>query len=148
EHFADPKNRVTCTSILVTPTPNRLQFECYGAIGDWSDVGHLIAKPTHAGVAWFPDANVAFLDATSTVWSALRLAALGQPNGSAVISGVAEYEMTEWLREPYRNRERAAAIRAALESETWVRSFRVASSNPLNKALYGYAHLLGFRRSL
>lgn len=99
-------------------------------------------------MAWFPDANVAFLPATEGVWNALRVAALGSPNGSTVITGVIEYEMKEWLSEPWRNKDRANDIRAAMEGETWIRKFRMGQVAPLDLAIMGYTRLLGVRRFL
>ena len=148
EHLLNPKNRDPRSSLVLTPNPGRLRFGYFGNPGNWDTVASYIAGPVRWPVTWFPDANVAFLDATTRVWDALRLAALGSPNGTVVISGVAEAEMTEWLNDPYRNKERAAAIKAALDGETWIRKFRVAPSDRLNAALYSYTHLLGFRRSL
>jgi hypothetical protein len=59
---------------------------------------------------------------------------------------VVEAEITEWLKLPYRNQKRAADMKAALDGGTWIKNFRVAPSDPYNTALYGYTHLLGFRR--
>lgn len=146
DHLLDPKNRDHRGPLLLTANSERLHFGYFGNRGDWNTVAGYIGGPTRWPVTWFPDANVAFLDATKPVWDALRLAALGTPNGSTVISGVAEAEMTAWLKEPYRNKDRAAAIKAAMDGETWCRKFGL--SHPLDAALYSYTHLLGFRRSL
>ncbi|MBI1913358.1 MAG: hypothetical protein HYS12_01160 [Planctomycetes bacterium] len=146
DYLLDPGNRDERSSRFTNP--NRLHFNYLGVYGSWGDVAGIIAEPMCSSLAWFPDANVAFLDPTTPVWDALRLSALGSPIGSTVISGVAEYEMKEWLNDPYRNKERAADIKAAMVGETWIRKFRIAPSHTLNKALYGYTHLLGFRRSL
>lgn len=148
DHLLNPKNRDRRSPIISTANSNRLQFGYYGNPGDWSTVADYIAGPVRWPVTWFPDANVAFLEATTPVWDALRLSALGTPNGNTVISGVVEAEMTEWLNAPYRNKDRAVAIKAAMDGETWIRKFRVGTSNPMNLGLYSYTHLLGFRRSL
>lgn len=148
DHLLNPKNRDRRSPIISTANSNRLQFGCYGNPGDWSTVADYISGPARWPVTWFPDANVAFLEATTPVWDALRLSALGTPNGNTVISGVVEAEMTEWLADPYRNKDRAVAIKAAMDGETWIRKFRLGPSNPMNLGLYSYTHLLGFRRSL
>ncbi|MCE9545948.1 MAG: hypothetical protein K8T25_10575 [Planctomycetia bacterium] len=148
DHLLNPKNRDRLSALLVTADSDRLQVEYFVNRGDWHTVANYIDGPTRWPVTWFPDANVAFLDTTTPVWDALRLAALGTPNGSTIISGVAEAEMTEWLNDPYRNKDRAAAIKAAMDGETWCGKFRVGPSHPLNAALHSYTHLLGFRRSL
>jgi hypothetical protein len=148
DHLLDPNYRDPGGSVATTLDPNRLHFQYGRLLGDWRGVARLIVNPMGSGAAWFPDANVAFLDATEPVWQALRWVALGSPSGSTVITGVTEAEMTEWLNDPYRNKERAAIIKGAMESQTWIRSFRIGASHPLNTALHGYTNLLGFRRSL
>src|SRR5271157_426637 len=148
DHLRNPKHHDPRSCLLLTANPGRLQLVDSGTPGDWNTVAGYIGGLTRWPVTWFPDANVAFLDATTPVWDALRLAALGTPNGSTVISGVVEAEMTEWLNTPYHNKGRAVAIRAAMDGETWIRKFRVGPSHPLNTALYSYTHLLGHRRSL
>jgi hypothetical protein len=148
DHLLDPENRDPTSAGVVSLDRNRLHYRYLGLYGTWGDIAGLITAPTFAGTAWFPDANVAILDQTAPVWDALRLTSLGSPIGSTVISGVTEFELKEWLNEPYRNRQRADSIKAALEDETWIRKFRMGIGHPLNKALYGYSHLLGFRRSL
>jgi hypothetical protein len=147
DHFRNPKNRDR-SSLLLKRNPDQLRFTYSTSLGDWNTVVSYIAGPLRWPVTWFPDANVAFLGATWSVWDALRLAALGSPNPTTVISGVAEAEMADWLNDPYHNKERAAAIKAAMENETWIKKFRIGPSDPLNAALYGYALLLGFRRLL
>jgi hypothetical protein len=101
DHLLNPKNRDSLSPLVLTPNPDRLQFGYFGNPGDWNTVAGYIAGPVRWPVTWFPDANVAFLDATTPVWDALRLAALVSPNDTAVISGVAEAEMAEWLDDPY-----------------------------------------------
>ena len=65
-----------------------------------------------------------------------------------MISGVAGCEIEEWLREPWRNKERANAIRAAMDGATWISKFRMGRSTPRDLAIVTYAHLLGVRRLL
>ena len=72
---------------------------------------------------WLPDANVAINHAADAVWNGLRAEALGSPIGSTVITGVVEYEIKDWLNDPSRNKERADAIREAMNAGTWVRRF-------------------------
>ena len=148
DHLLNQKNRDRRSPLFTPGNSDRLRFGYFGNPGDWNTVAGYIGGPVRWPVIWFPDANFAFLDATTPVWEALRLAALGTRNGNTVISGVAEAEMSKWLTDPYRNADRAAAIKAAMDAETWIRKFRVGSSHPLKPALYNYTHLLGFRRSL
>jgi hypothetical protein len=148
EHFADPKNWDPTNRVPATAGLGRLTLWYAGKPGTWADVARAVTDPRNANAAWFPDANVAFLPATTPVWDALRVAALGCPAGTTILSGVAEAEMQEWLADPYRLKDRAAAIRTALAGRTWVRRFRVANDDPLNVALVDYTHLLGFRRLL
>lgn len=147
DHLRDPKNRDPRSPVTIGPNPDRLSFIYMRGPGGWHDVARFIRRTTQE-VAWFPDANVAFLEPTTPVWDALRLTALGSPGGSTVISGVVEYEMAEWLKNPYHNKSRAADIAAAMASETWLKKFRMGPSQLMYKALYGYTRLLGFRRTL
>jgi hypothetical protein len=148
DHLLNRKHHDSRDPIIVDANPNRLVFSYFRNRGDWNTVASYIAGLTRWPVTWFPDANVAFLDAAAPVWHALRVAALGEQHAPTVISGVVEAEMKEWLDDPYRNKERAADIKAALNEQTWIRRFRIPTTHPLNAALYNYTHLLGFRRSL
>jgi hypothetical protein len=148
EHFRTPRRRDRPSLISIDYDPNRLQFQYLSGEGDWHTVARLISDRDRWPVAWMPDANVAFLDDTTPVWDALRAVALGNPDGSTVVTEVIEGEMTEWLDLPYRNRDRAVDIKAALAGSTWIKKFRVGPADPYNILLYGYTHLLGFRRGV
>jgi len=146
EHFRDPRRRDDPSPVAFNGDPNRLRFLYSGGEGDWNTVVRFISDRDRWPVAWIPDANVAFLDATTPVWDALRAVALGNPDGSTVVTGVVEAEMIQWLNLPYHNQKRAADIKAALDGNTWIKKFRVDPADPHNATLYGYAHLLGFWR--
>jgi len=120
----------------------------FGRQGSWSDVAQMIQSPRMRGVNWVPDSNVAFLPAARPVWDALRVAALGNPEGSTLITGTVEYEMKEWLAEPYRQPDLAAMINEAIETNSWIRTLRDDPNHPLRAAVVNYTHLLGFRRAL
>jgi hypothetical protein len=146
EHFHDPRRRDLPSRIAINDNPNRLRFRYLGDHGDWNTVVRFIYDHDRWPVAWIPDANIAFLDGTTPVWEALRASALGNPDGSTVVTGVVEAEMTQWLNSPYHNQKRAADIKAAMDGSTWIRIYRIDPANPYSTALYGYTHLLGFRR--
>jgi hypothetical protein len=63
-----------------------------------------------------------------------------------VITGVVERELKEWLDDPWREKERANDIRAAMDAGTWIRRFRFGQLGPIDLAIMGYTHLLGVRR--
>lgn len=137
------------SSRLVLPGDHiRLCGKHYGWTGNWHNIAELITHATRLPVQYFPDANVAFREDTENVWDALRIAAMGSNNASTVISGVVEYELSEWLKEPRHNRDRANAIRTALEGRTWISRFGMRPESPLYLSIFGYAHLLGIRRTL
>jgi hypothetical protein len=147
EHFRDPRRRDQASPLILSSDyPDRLHFQYSCDKRDWNTVARFISGPKQWPVAWIPDANVAVLDITTPVWDALRAVALGNPRGSTVITSVVNAELAEWLDQPYRNQKRAADIKAALDGGTWIKKFRVGLSDPYNSALYGYTHLLGFRR--
>jgi hypothetical protein len=145
-HFSDPRRHDRPSRVAISDNPNRLKFLYLVGKGDWNTVARFIFGRSRWPVDWIPDSNIAFLDATTPVWDALRAVALGNPDGATVVTGVVEAEMTEWLNLPYRNQERAANIKAALDAGTRIKRFLVDRTNPYNTALCGYAHLLGFRR--
>jgi hypothetical protein len=146
EHFRDPRRRDQPSPVAICGDPNRLCFRYFSGAGDWNTVARFISDRDGWPVAWIPDANVAFLVTTTPVWDALRAVALGNPDGSTVVTGVVEAEMAQWLNSPYHNEKRAADIKAAMDSSTWIKKFRLDPASPYSIALYGYTQLLGFRR--
>lgn len=148
EHFRDPRYHDPPSQIAINDDPNRLHFRYFGDKGGWDTVARFVLDRDRWPVAWIPDANVAILDATEPVWDALRAVALGNPNGSTVLTGVVEAELMQWLNLPYRNQKRAKDIKVAMDGDTWIKKFRVDLSNPYNTALCGYTHLVGFRRRI
>lgn len=148
DHLVDPQNKDRRGLLHLNSSRERLRFSYTCDDGNWATVARLVAQSTMSALTWFPDSNVCFLDATSPVWEALRLAGLGNPTGSTVISNVIAAELSDWLSEPYRNEDRAASIKAAISNETWIKSFRLEGSESLRQAAYYYTNLLGFRRSL
>jgi hypothetical protein len=148
EHLSDPKNWDNPTLAQKLPDENRLRFKYAIMPATWSKLAEAIRGPNLAGVTWFPDANVAFLEATTPIWDAFRVAASNDPNGSVILSGVAEGEMQEWLAKPYHHPDRAHAIQEALDNQTWIRRFVFDPTHPVATATFAYAHLLGYRRFL
>lgn len=148
EYLFDPEKRDRPDLISLGHGPERLVYSHFGEPGDWRTVAGFISGLRRWPVTWFPDANVAINDAAAPVWDALRVAGLAAPDGSAALSGVVEAELREWLDDPYRNKERANAIKASLDGSGWIRKFLVSPSHPLNPAMYWYTQLLGFRRGL
>lgn len=147
-HFLNQRQQDPRSPLLLTAMPRRLVFEFDRIEGDWNTVAGFVGGPNPWPVVWCPDANVAFLDATAPVWDALRLAALGPYGARTVISGVAEAEMEEWLTDPRHHVDRAAAIKDALDAETWIRRTQLNRSSRLFSVACNYTHLLGVRRSL
>lgn len=148
DHLWNPANQNSRDPLTVLSDPRRLTYQHEGNPGDWNTVANYIFGPRPWPVMWFPDTNVAILDQAAPVWEAFRKAGLGSPDGVAVLSGVVEGELNEWLADPYRNPDRARAIRDSLRTQRWVRAYRVTPNHPLNPVLLWYTHLLGFRRQL
>ncbi len=126
----------------------RLRFRYEGSPGDWGNIARTIYGPNQLSVAWFPDANIAFRDDTEEVWTSLRLAGLGSKDGSAILSGVVEAEMMEWLNDPWKHADRAAVIKHAMEQSTWLKRFPLYTEELYSSALLDYMQLLGVRRRL
>jgi len=82
------------------------------------------------------------------IWEALRKAASHQSGSKAVISATVEYEMQEWLIDPWRWQDRARSIAEGLEQGSWLTRFRLPVSHSLYPVLVSYAQLLGRRRAL
>lgn len=148
-HLLDSNFRDPPCPIALSGDPNRLTRQYRFAPGNWATVARAISGPNQRPVTWFPDANVVFRQDTDLVWAALRAAAIGRPGGSAVISGVIEAEITDWLNDPWGLKKRAEDIRDALNLGTWIKKFRLMGRTPvMDSAMLSYAVLLGARRSL
>ena len=147
-HLQNPKFRDKRSPLIDTIKGNRLRPGYFVGRGDIQTAAGFIAGLHSWPVTWFPDANVAFRSDTQVLWDALRLAALGQRQDKVVIAGTVEYEMQEWLADPWQHKERAGAIKTALEQKTWLKKFGMATSHPLYPAVLGYTYLLGRRRLL
>ena len=148
DHLRNPNNRDLSSPLLLNADTNRLALRYKEYPGDWSTIANYIHGPNGWPVMWYPDANIAFLNQTTPIWDALRLAALGTSQGKTVISEVAEAEMTEWLNKPYHNEDRATAIKAAIDGGTWISTFRLEETHPLRSSIYNHTLLLGSRRLL
>jgi hypothetical protein len=148
DHLQNP-NFVDRPSSILYPgdEANRLTFRFTERLGGWQSVADWIRRGNTA-VTWFPDTNVAIRSDTNEVWQALRAAGLGSPAGSAVISGVVEAELNEWLKSPRHNEKRAAVISQALEEGTWLQKHRFDLASSAGKGMVGYSYLLGIRRQL
>ncbi len=148
EHLSDPTFQDGNSTIALDPNRNRLVLWYGSNPGDWNTVAKYISQlATHRSITWCPDTNVAVLPATEPVWEALRIAAW-TTNASTLITGVVEWEIKDWLDDPWRMTERATAIRAAMKAGSWITTFRMSYKPPIEFASYAYAHLLGVRRSL
>lgn len=144
EHFEDPTFR---DQKAVGPGHGRLSF-MYGKLdGNWETIARIIQQCATTPGHWYPDANVAFLPATEVIWEALRTAGLGTPGGVGALTSVALAEMDEWLRSPFRLKDRARNISEAIANNTWLHAEKKPSF-PFGLGIRGYMLLLGERRRL
>jgi hypothetical protein len=148
DHLCNPTYHDKPSSIVLPIDPARCSPHYMKGKGNWGNVAEYIAGTKRWPVKWFPDANVAFRDDTQVIWDALRVAALGSKTGSTGITGVAGYEMKEWLDDPWHHKNRAQDIRTALDGGTWIKKLHIRPDSPLYPAILGYTHLLGKRRSI
>src|SRR5207248_7933347 len=108
--------------IALSTNPDRLCFGFGECDGNWRVVADLISQASRWPVTWFPDANIAFIPQTEVVWEALRMAGLGIRGGVAALTTAVRGEMEEWLNAPFRLKDRANDIKAALDNATWLRT--------------------------
>jgi hypothetical protein len=145
DHLLDPRFQDRRSPIFLPgDAENRLFLRRFNMSGGWRRVANFIASPLGHTTTWFPDTNVAIRPETELFWDAVRASALGSQRPAAVLSGVVEAELEEWLDDPWRAKERADMIRSGLA----VGSYRIRPKSTVGRALLAYAHLLGFRRLL
>ncbi len=148
DHLLNPFYRDESSRLILPGNHIRLLKKYKRWTGNWRNIADFITYAARLPITWFPDANVAFREDTEMVWDALRIAAMGSNTASTVISGVVEYEVSEWLKEPRHHKDRANTIRTALEGRTWISRFGLGLKSPIYPAIMGYTCLLGVRRSL
>src|SRR5258708_650819 len=147
DQFCDPAFHDRKSTVWRNLDPERLTFRSSRDRGDWKSVATMVSRPSQRPTRWFPDANVAFLPETDVVWDALRAAGLGTSGGVTGLTQVALAEIEEWLKLPYRLKERAEKINDALRHCTWLCEVKKPVF-PYGLGLRGYMLLLGFRRQL
>ena len=147
EQLRDPAFHDRKSTVWPNRDPERLTFQAVEGHGNWQSVATMISRPFARPTRWFPDANVAFLPETEVVWDALRVAGLGIPGGVGGLTQVALAEMDEWLKLPYRLKNRAEKINEAIQQTSWLRAVKKPVF-PYGLGLRGYMELLGLRRSL
>jgi hypothetical protein len=136
-------------SALVLPGGNRrLALLRRHLSGGWDAVASVVSDPRNERIAWFPDANVAILDATTPVWDSLRFVALLSKRPSTVFTSIVAHELEEWIQDPHRNADRAQAIRDALTKKTWATTFALEEESKILTGVLGYFALLAMRRAL
>lgn len=99
---------------------------------------------------WIPDANMAIRSNAAPVWEAFQKAFALDYKPQCLLLPAVEAELTEWLDEPYRNKELANAIRSSLERGTgFCRQTRADEFSPSDLRLVDYyISLLVARRRL
>jgi hypothetical protein len=148
DHLRNPAHRDVQPKTALSKASSRLQGAYITQPGGWESLTRIFDQSLSVGPAWFPDANVVLRGDTDNLWNALRRYQLRADEASTFITGIVEAEVSDWLGKPFHNKRRAATIREALVSKTWLQRFGIRTRNPLRPALYGYAHLLGIRRLL
>lgn len=151
-HLTNPRFRDERSPLIFPNAPDdRLGVFRGGRPGGWPEVATRVLPAARDSVVWFPDANVAIKDDTAPVWDAFRLARLGSSRAAVIVSSVVYGELSEWLAEPYRNKDRAACIRSALDTDnSWLERWGLERElgSPVLGAVLGYVRLLAFRRYL
>ena len=133
----------------ILDSPERLGLRYGSQDGNWKTVAKFIKHSAVLPTVWFPDSNVAILPAAESIWDALRASAkvaLRKP--IAVLSDIVDSELHEWLRDPWKQMNRANLIRYARERNEWLHVFRIGKEKPAELAIYGYLGLLSARRTL
>ena len=67
DHFSNPAFRDQRSPVATTSNPDRLCLGFGWGEGNWRTVADFISGPSRWPVAWFPDANVAFIPETEVV---------------------------------------------------------------------------------
>lgn len=147
DQLQDPTFHDRKSAVWPNASRGRLSFISGKGRGNWESIATAIRQPLCRPTQWFPDANVAFLPETDVVWDALRLAGIGIPGGVAGLTQVALAEMDQWLKLPYRLKDRAARVRDAIQENSWLRTVQKPGF-PYGLGIRGYMELLGCRRSL
>lgn len=147
EHFQNPRFRDPKSAILPETKPQRLCLDCTEIPGNWHTLATVIRGLSGQNVHYFPDANIAFRPDTDVMWDALRTAGLGIAGGVTALTPVALAEMRAWLSEPHHLKDRAEKINAAIQDGTWLRTIQKPGF-PYDNGIWGYVHLLAYRRSL
>jgi hypothetical protein len=148
DHLQNPAYRDEPCRVFFHSDRPRLNATYVVDPGGWREITKIIANSVRLRTAWFPDANVAIRDDAACVWDSLRLAGLRSSIGSTLFTTTVRHELQDWLNNPRHHKERAHAIRSALDERSWARKYRLRDESPILPAVLGYMRLLGFRRFL